>query len=248
MAGSMQIGPLLLWSFLAALAAGVGAALGTRPWLAERGVGWASAAAAGLMLGVGYVLLTTGQSIAPGATLLGAAIGLVIMRMLDGVPLTTPGTTTGAISARVSAPPAHDAGAILASALHSAAEGVAIGAAAAVGVSIAQFLLLTLAIHNISEGAVLGIRLQRTGGRPLPVAGVAVIARSSQPLFAISVLELTGAVPWLLPWCIGTSFGALLYLIVAELLPQSYREVGRTGIAVVVSLAAGMVALMGVAP
>ncbi len=248
MAGSMGIGTLLLWSFAAALAAGLGAALGTRPWLAERTVGWASAAAAGLMLGVGYVLLTTGQSIAPAATLLGSAIGLVLMRMLDGVPLTAPGAPTTATSARVSAPPAHDAGAILASALHSAAEGVAIGAAAAVGVAIAQFLLLTLAIHNISEGAVLGVRLRRSGGRPLSAAGVAVIARSTQPLCAVSVLALTGAAPWLLPWLIGASFGALLYLIVAELLPQSYREVGRTGIAVVVSLAAGMVALMGVAP
>jgi zinc transporter ZupT len=122
------------------------------------------------------------------------------------------------------------------------------GSAAAVGVPIAQFLLVTLAIHNISEGAVLGSRLRRTGGRALTVAGVAAIARSSQPLCAVSVLLLTGTVPWLLPWCIGASFGALLYLIVAELLPQSYREVGRTGIAVVVSLAAGMVALMGVAP
>lgn len=248
MTAAMEIGTLLGWSFLAALAAGIGAALGTRPWLAERGVGWASAAAAGLMLGVGYVLLTTGQSFAPGATLLGAAIGLVVMRMLDGVPLTVPGAPTTAVNARVSAPPAHDAGAILASALHSAAEGVAIGSAAAVGVPIAQFLLVTLAIHNISEGAVLGIRLRRTGGRPLTVAGVAVMARSSQPLCAVSVLLLTGRVPSLLPWCIGASFGALLYLIVAELLPQSYREVGRTGIAVVVSLAAGMVALMGVAP
>ena len=61
-------------------------------------------------------------------------------------------------------------------------------------------------------------------------------------------MELVGAIPALLPWCIGAAFGAMLYLIVAELLPQSYREVGRTGIAVVVSLAAGMVALMGVAP
>ncbi|MBK8002727.1 MAG: hypothetical protein IPK12_02015 [Gemmatimonadetes bacterium] len=49
----------------------------------------------------------------------------------------------------------------------------------------------------------------------------------------------------MLPWLIGASFGSLLYLIIAELLPQSYRLAGRTAIAVVVSLAAGMVALMG---
>lgn len=244
----MDLPPLLLWSLLAALAAGIGAAFGVRPAVPVRAIGWLSAAAAGLMLGAGYVLLTAGQTLAPAATLLGAAIGLVVMRLLDGVPVSTPGAPAILTSARVSAPPASEAGTILASALHSAAEGVAIGAAAAVGVPIARFLLLTFAIHNVSEGAVLGVRLRRTAGRPAAVAALAVLARSSQPLCAVLVLVLTAAVPWLLPWCIGAAFGAMLYLIVAELLPQSYREVGRTGIAVVVSLAAGMVALMGVAP
>ncbi len=244
----MEIGRLLLWSMLAALAAGIGAGLGTRRWMPARAIGWASASAAGLMLGAGYVLLTTGQAIAPGPTLLGAMIGIVVMRLLDGVPISDHGVEAPPTSARVSAPPANDAGAILASALHSAAEGVAIGAAGAVGSSVAQFLLLTFAIHNVSEGAVLGARLRHAGGRALTVSGIAVIARLSQPLLAVSVLQLSGAIPGLLPWCIGASFGAMLYLIVAELLPQSYREVGRTGIAMVVSLAAGMVALMGVAP
>jgi ZIP family zinc transporter len=243
----MDVGRLLLWSFLAAMGAGLGAAAGSHPRLAARRIGWASAIAAGLMLGVGYVLLTAGQALAPGATLLGAAIGLVVMRGLDGVPFSESASTTTTNSARISTPPAHDAGAILASALHSAAEGVAIGAAAVVGSAVARFLLLTFAVHNISEGAILGVRLRHIGGRTLPVAGVAILARSSQPLCAVSVMELVRTFPSLLPWCIGASFGALLYLIVAELLPQSYRDVGRTGIAVVVSLAAGMVALMGVA-
>ena len=248
MIAAMDIGTLLLWSFLAALGAGVGAGLGTRPWIPGRVIGWASASAAGLMLGVSYVLLTAGQAMAPAATLLGAIAGLILMRVLDGVPLPARGAVAEAGNARVSAPPANDAGAILASALHSAAEGVAIGAAGAVGAPVARFLLITFALHNISEGAVLGVRLRHAGSRTLTVMGVAVIARSSQPLFAVSVMELVGVASALLPWCIGAAFGAMLYLIVAELLPQSYREVGRTGIAVVVSLAAGMVALMGVGP
>jgi hypothetical protein len=37
----------------------------------------------------------------------------------------------------------------------------------------------------------------------------------------------------------------LLYLIVAELLPQSYRQAGRTAIAIVFSFAAGVVAFLG---
>lgn len=245
---AMDVGRLLSWSLLAALGAGVGAALGTRPWMPRRIIGWGSASAAGLMLGAGYVLLTSGQALAPAATLFGALAGIVLMRLLDGVPVTDRGVRGSKDQARVSAPPANDAGAILASALHSAAEGVAIGAAAAIGVPIARFLLLTFALHNISEGAVLGVRLRHAGTRTLTVAGVACLARASQPLLAVSALLLAGKVPALLPWSLGAAFGAMLYLIVAEMLPQSYREVGRTGIAVVVSLAAGVVALMGVAP
>jgi zinc transporter ZupT len=129
--------------------------------------------------------------------------------------------------------------------MHSAAEGLAIGAAAAAAAPLAEFLLLTFAIHNVTEGAVLGAELTRRGWRGSSAASAAVLARSSQPLMAVLVTLLLRGEPPLLPWCIGASFGALLYLIVAELLPQSYRHAGRTGIAVVVCLAAGMVALLG---
>src|SRR5512143_1140290 len=159
----MEAGTLLLWSVAAALAAGVGAALGTRPWVATRGVGWAQAAAAGLMLGVGYVLLTAGEATAPAATLLGAAVGLVLLRRADGAPPAAATAPDPVHGGRVSAAPSTNAGAVLASALHSAAEGIAIGAAAAVGNEVSEFLLLTFAIHNVSEGAVLGARLGVSG-------------------------------------------------------------------------------------
>ena len=239
---------LLLWSLVAAHAAGLGTLLGRWPWFAKNAVGWATAAAAGLMLGIGYVLLDTGQHLAPAPTLFGALVGLGLVRLADG-GVAAQGVADDAHAAngttRLSSPPATDAGEILASALHSAVEGIAIGAAAASGVPLAQFLLITFGFHNISEGAVLGTLLAERGMKRSAAMGVAILARTSQPLVGVSTLFLIGAVPALLPWLIGASFGSLLYLIIAELLPQSYRLAGRTAIAVVVSLAAGMVALMG---
>lgn len=235
---------LLLWSLVAAHAAGLGTLLGRWPWFAKNAVGWATAAAAGLMLGIGYVLLDAGQHLAPAPTLLGALVGLGLVRLADG-GVAAQGVPEGNGTTRLSSPPATDAGEILASALHSAVEGIAIGAAAASGVPLAQFLLITFGLHNISEGAVLGTLLAERGMKRSAAMGVAILARTSQPLVGVSTLFLIGAVPALLPWLIGASFGSLLYLIIAELLPQSYRLAGRTAIAVVVSLAAGMVALMG---
>jgi zinc transporter ZupT len=51
--------------------------------------------------------------------------------------------------------------------------------------------------------------------------------------------------PALLPWALGFAFGALVYLLLAELLPESYRRAGRTSIALVTSVAAGIAALLG---
>jgi len=241
----MHPGTLLALSLAAALAAAPGSLLGSRPWMASQGVGWATATAAGFMLGIGYVLLSTGQAIGPATTLLGAAVGVGLMRVADGVP---GAPRSGSDIARVSAPPPTAFGLILGTTLHSAAEGLAIGAAAAAESSLAAYLLLTFAIHNVSEGAVLGAALTARQWRAGAAAVRAVLARSTQPLTAVATLLLLRAAPPLLPWCLGAGFGALFYLIVAELLPQSYRYVGRTGIALVVSLAAGMVALMGGTP
>ncbi|MBK8002728.1 MAG: hypothetical protein IPK12_02020 [Gemmatimonadetes bacterium] len=175
---------LLLWSLVAAHAAGLGTLLGRWPWFAKNAVGWATAAAAGLMLGIGYVLLDTGQHLAPAPTLLGALLGLGLVRLADGGRRRAGRGGRGPRGEwhhRLSSPPATDAGEILASALHSAVEGIAIGAAAASGVPLAQFLLITFGFHNISEGAVLGTLLAERGMKRSAAMGVSARCRRCCP-------------------------------------------------------------------
>jgi hypothetical protein len=66
-----------------------------------------------------------------------------------------------------------------------------------------------------------------------------------QRSLAVTTLALLRVAPALLPAALGAGFGALLYLVLAELLPASYLPAGRTSIALVVILAAGIVALLG---
>ncbi|HYD54023.1 MAG TPA: hypothetical protein VEA99_15420, partial [Gemmatimonadaceae bacterium] len=87
--------------------------------------------------------------------------------------------------------------------------------------------------------------LTGAGRRPGAAVACAVGARLAQPAVAAAVLLLARVEPAILPWALGASFGALLYLIVAELLPLSYGRAGRTAIALVFSVAAGVVALLG---
>ena len=55
------------------------------------------------------------------------------------------------------------------------------------------------------------------------------------------IRHTTTALPVLLPWAIGFSVGALVYLVLVELLPESYRQAGPTSIALVTLVAMGIV-------
>ena len=78
---------LLGWAVLAALGAGLGALIGgRRSTVADQVLGWSNASAAGMMLGIGYAILTVGLAVAPAAALFGAGIGVIVMRLLDVHP------------------------------------------------------------------------------------------------------------------------------------------------------------------
>jgi zinc transporter ZupT len=231
---------VVLWSLAAVVPAGIGAVLGVdrlgaarrhgeRAGPAERLLGWATASAAGLMLGIAFAVLSAALPLDPVAGTVGAAVGVCLVHLM------------GRLAGSHESP----ARAVAASALHSAAEGIAIGAAAAFGTAFGSFLVVTFAFHNVSEGAVLGSTLAGVRRRPMAAAGAAMLARTGQPLLAAATVLAVAAVPALLPWALGLAFGALVYLVLAELLPASYHQTGRTSIAVVVSVAAGIVALLG---
>jgi len=241
---------VVLWSIVAVIPAGVGAFLGVdrlgaarrqgaRAGAAERALGWANASAAGLMLGVAYAVLAEGTALSPLGGTLGAAIGVTLVHLLGLVA----GSAEG--GAPREGPRRGAARVVTASALHSAAEGIAIGAAAALAPEFGLFLVLTFAIHNVSEGAVLGSALAAGDRQAVSAAGAAMGARTGQPLLAGLTLLAIGVLPALQPWALGVAFGALVYLVLSELLPSSYHQTGRTSIAVMVSVAAGIVALLG---
>jgi ZIP family zinc transporter len=226
---------LLLLSGAAVAAAGLGAALGAGRRLTPALVGWAGASAAGLMLGVAYALVSASLASSPFASAGGAALAVLLLHAAHA--------GAGGDTHTATAPSARAA--VRASAIHSAAEGLAVGAAVALGPAFGVVLALTLIVHNVSEAAVLGAALRDEGRSPGAAAVAAALARAGQVVLAVATLAVVVAQPAALPWALGAGFGGLLYLLFAELLPDSYQAVGRTGIALVVSLAAGIVALLG---
>ena len=232
---------VLLYSSIAAGAAGLGAVpLALRRRLPAAGIGWANALAAGVMLGAAYTLIVTGLDRAPPQGAIGAVLGVAWVffthaaSRTEDLDLNRLQETSATYGYQL----------LLVNMLHAASEGVAIGAAMAVSRSFGVFLALAIAVHNVAEATVFSAILVGRSLRPRDAAGLSVTANVNQVLLAIVTFALVGALPSLLPWALGFAAGALIYLVLAELLPECYRQTGRISVALVTILAMGMVVLL----
>ena len=241
---SMNLDPtltVLMYSSFAALTAVAGVlpqAFRGPPRLRE--IGWANAIAAGLMMGVAYTLLTAGLGEHLGQGGVGALVGIAFVRATHAL------TDTGELDLEQldRAGPEFGYKALLADTLHAAHEGIAIGAAMSLSLPLGISMALALAVHNVPEAMILGRVLTRQGTGLAQAAGLAVATNLNQILLAVVTFAVTGAAPGLLPWVVGFAVGALLYLVLVERLPESYRQAGKTSIALVTIVAMGMVVLL----
>lgn len=236
---------VLLYASLSAATA----VLGVGPFVANVPVprwqlGLANALAAGMMLGAAYGLLLPGLQLGMTAAASGAALGILFVAWTHAAS----GTEDLDLNRIDDESPAYGYQVLLVNSLHSAWEGVAIGAAMAVSQPFGIFMALAIAVHNIPEATVLCAILSGRGVGALNAAGLAVAANVSQVLLAVVTYAIVQSAPGILPWALGFAVGALIQLVMSELLPQSYRQTGNRSIALVTIIAMGMVVfLQGVA-
>jgi zinc transporter ZupT len=133
----------------------------------------------------------------------------------------------------------------LINALHSAPEGIAIGVAMLISLPFGVFMALAIGVHNIPEATILCAIHTSRGVRLAEAAGLSVAANALQALLAVFTFAVVGAAPALLPWALGFAVGALVYLVMVELLPESYGQAGHTTIALVTVVSMGIVVLLG---
>ncbi|MCI0434406.1 MAG: ZIP family metal transporter [Gemmatimonadetes bacterium] len=237
--------PTLVVLFYATLAA-FAAALGLIPVALRRErmplrwIGWSNALASGLMLGVAYSLMVTGLERATLTGGLGALVGIAIVRLTH---LLT-GSAELDLNRLDETGPDYGYRVITVNSFHAAHEGIAIGVAMALSLPFGILTALALAVHNIPEAAILGAIVTRRGVPVRNAAMLAVATNGLQVLLAVATFAVVAAAPVLLPWALGFAVGALLYLVMVELLPESYREAGHTSIALVTIVAMGIVVVM----
>ena len=116
--------------------------------------------------------------------------------------------------------------------VHSFPEGVAVGVGYASGeTGLGLFIAVAIAIHNIPEGLAISLPLAAAGVGFWRCFWFSVLSSLPQPL---AVVPAVLAVSWsqtLLPYGLGFAAGAMIYLVLAELLPETYERTGKHGTA-----------------
>ena len=121
--------------------------------------------------------------------------------------------------------------------VHSLPEGFAVGTAfASDRAGLSLFVILAIAIQNIPEGTSVAIPMEEAGFSRTRQFWAAVGTSAPQPVGALIAFVAVEQVSGLLPFSFAFAAGAMLALIVAELLPQAYAGPRRAGRAAQASL------------
>lgn len=114
-------------------------------------------------------------------------------------------------------------------ALHNLPEGMAVGVVFAgmmegnVGISLAGAFALSIgiAIQNFPEGAIISMPLKSTGISRMKAFGLGAASGIVEPLGAAITIVLAQYVEPILPYFLSFAAGAMLYVVVEELIPES---------------------------
>ena len=121
--------------------------------------------------------------------------------------------------------------------LHNVPEGMAVGLAFALaaqgdGFAGAVALAMGIGIQNFPEGAAVALPLRQEGwSRSRAFAG-GMLSGAVEPLFGVLVVLAAAGVAPLMPWLLSFAAGAMLYVVVEELVPQAHSRAGTCGFVV----------------
>lgn len=117
---------------------------------------------------------------------------------------------------------------VLAVTLHNIPEGMAVGvvlagyAAGTEGISSAASLALCIgiALQNFPEGAIVSIPLRSEGMKKAKAFGMGLFSGAVEPLAAVLTIGAVSYVLPLMPYMLSFAAGAMIYVVVEELIPE----------------------------
>lgn len=133
---------------------------------------------------------------------------------------------------------------VLAVTLHNIPEGMAVGVTFAgallgnTGITIAgaTVLAIGIAIQNFPEGAIISLPLRSEGVSRKKAFAYGALSGIVEPIASIITICLTNLVVPILPYLLAFAAGAMIYVVVEELIPESqmgeHSNIGTVGVAI----------------
>lgn len=138
----------------------------------------------------------------------------------------------------------------LAVTLHNIPEGMAVGIALAgalnsksgITAAAATALSIGIAIQNFPEGAIISMPLKSEGASKGRAFLLGALSGAVEPVFGLITVLLTSAVLTALPYLLSFAAGAMICVVVEELIPDS--QTGKQSDIATIGLALGFVIMM----
>ena len=116
--------------------------------------------------------------------------------------------------------------------LHNIPEGMAVGVvfagmlsgSATVSAAAAFALSIGIAIQNFPEGAIISMPLRSEGNSKAKSFFYGMLSGAVEPAAAFITILLTSAISAALPYLLSFAAGAMMYVIIEELLPEATRN------------------------
>lgn len=236
---------VFIYALITALATGLGAV----PFLfvqkmPRKWLGWSGAIASGIMLAASFRLIQEGVNYDLYRTIGGVGLGLLFILLSQRwLSNNNSDVNVGALKGADAIKALLIVGVMT---LHSFAEGVGVGVSFGGGDDFGVFISIAIAVHNIPEGLAISLVLIPKGVKVWKAAGWSIVSSLPQPLIAVPAFLFVTAFQPFLPVGLGLAAGAMIWMVISELLPDAFDNAEKEQVATLATISVGLMTLFQV--
>lgn len=231
--------PSVLLVFIYAMITALSTGLGAVPFFATRHIprrilGWSGGLASGIMGAASFNLIYEGLSYSATRTLLGIILGLIFIYLSQTRLSNNDDVEVGALKGADAKKALLIVGVMT---MHSFAEGVGVGVSFGGGETFGAFISIAIAVHNIPEGLAISLVLVPKGVKPRNAMLWSIFSSLPQPLIAVPAFLFVWLFRPVLPVGLGLAAGAMIWMVMSELIPDAIEDAPKEQVATVATIA-----------
>ena len=234
--------------FIYALITAIATGFGAIPFffvkkMPKKWLGWAGAAASGIMIAASFRLVNEGINYNLYKTIIGVIAGLVFILLSQKQLSKSEDLHVGKLSGASAKKALMIIGVMT---IHSFAEGIGVGVSFGGKEGFGVFISAAIAIHNIPEGLAISLVLIPKGMSTWKAGGWSIVSSLPQPLLAIPAFLFVSVFKPFLPIGLGLAAGAMVWMVFSDLIPDALENAKKQHVATIATISIAMMMLFQV--